>query len=871
MAIFHLDVKNISRSQGRSVVGAAAYRAGERIQDQRLGTEFDFTRKKGIAFSEILAPSNAPGWVKDRAQLWNAVESTEKRKDSRLAREIMIALPKELTQEERIALLKEFCQENFVNNGMIADINMHEDNLENPHAHILLTTREITNNGFGLKVREWNKRESVFEQRHSLQDLTNKHLFEAGHDTKIDCRSLQERGIDLEPGLHLGQAAYQEKGSEKELNFYRAVEHREILRANGERIKQNPTIALEKLTQQQSVFDEYALAKLANQYSADLNQYNEVLAALKSSEEVILLGKNDYGDSVYSTRKMITLEHQMLNHAYELNEKNDHKVDIDVANKVICDKSMTPSQQKAYSHIFNAGDMKIVTGLAGTGKSTLMGIVRETYEAAGYKVAGACLSGIAAQGLQEGSGISCATVDTRLLQWEKGRELLTAKDVLVIDEAGMLGTSKMEKLLSYANDAGAKVILVHDSEQLGAIDAGAPSRALAERFGEVALTDVMRQKSPEMRKATFEFGTGQTEMALTRYEEMGCIHTSAVDESIAQRMLIEAWSSERLETKKSQLILAYTNESVKSLNQMARQVRIEAGEIRSGEKFNVSKGERHFAKGDKIYFLKNDKSLNVKNGTLGTIEKISGDVFNVKIDGKEGRTVSFDIRQYIHCDHGYAATIHKAQGVTVDMAYVLASKHFDRHLTYVACTRHRENLSLFSHHQDFKNEEVLYKTLSRERSKSMAVDFAQVRNIESRNMHELGVNKHGVPQRQLANERLEIKKLNKQFPDKVFSFVRSFEHVKGMVQGIVNLSDNRQMLSVGKGNQSKLIAMSHDFENHLGKQVSIHFDKKGKIVNCSVEGQEKTRMASFDKVARGLDGVSQHICQRPLDDSLEQG
>ncbi len=263
-------------------------------------------------------------------------------------------------------------------------------------------------------------------------------------------------------------------------------------------------------------------------------------------------------------------------------------------------------------------------------------------------------------------------------------------------------------------------------------------------------------------------------------------------------------------------------------------MRIAAGEIERGESFTVAKGEQRFAIGDKVYFLKNDKTLGVKNGSLGIIESIGKHQFNIKLDSKDNKNVSFDIRSYQHLDHGYAATIHKAQGVTVDKTYVLASKHFDRHLTYVACTRHRESLALFAHHKDFKNEELLYKTLSSERSKSMAVDFAQARWIEPRNMHELSLNKQDVSQQQLADERLEIKQLNKQFPDRVFSFARAFEQVKGMVQEIVKLSDNSQMLSVGKGNQSKLVEMSHDFENHLGKHVKIQIDSQGKILRCVV-------------------------------------
>lgn len=832
MAIFHLDVKNVSRSQGRSAVGAAAYRAGERIVDERLGVAFDYSNKKGVAFSEIMAPENAPEWVKDRTQLWNAVEAAETRKDSRLAKEVLVALPNELSQEERVDLIKSYCQTQFVAKGMIADINIHEDNPENPHAHILLTTREITPAGFGLKNRDWNKRELVFDQRRSWQEIANTHLHLTGHDTRIDCRSLQERGIDLEPGLHLGQAPHQAAIRGQGDDFMRFMDHIDILRANGERIIRDPNIALEKLSQQQSVFDEYAIAKLANQYSVDLDQYNEVLTAIKSAKQLVALGENEYGKSTFTTSKMIEMEHHMLNQAYELHTKQGHAVNLAAVTQAVTSSNLNEGQRTAFNHIINTGDLKIVTGFAGTGKSTLMNVAREAFEGSGYKVRGACFSGIATKGLEKEAGIKSATVDACLLQWEQGRERLNKNDVLVIDEAGMLGTDKMNKLLGHANSEGAKVILVHDPEQFGAIEAGAPSRAIARRFGEAELTEVVRQRNPEMSRATYEFATQQTERALTRYEKLGALNMTAADEPIARRMMVEVWASERLEGK-SQLMLAYTNDSVQALNQAAREVRIAAGEIEEGRAFTVAKGQRCFAKGDDVYFLKNDKHLGVQNGALGKIQSIEGSHFQIKAND-DGRVIGLDIRHYNHLDHGYAATIYKAQGVTVNNAYVLASNYFDRHSTYVACTRHKDKLMVFGDQKEFKNRDMMMKTLSRECSKSMAVDYAQARWIKPQNKQDLKLNTNQISQKQLAQERLEIKNLKSYFPSKEFSFAWAYERFRGWLQGVIQLSDKRQMLCLTKNNNMKLVPYHSQLENFLGKEVNILLDKKGGINKCSV-------------------------------------
>lgn len=203
MAIYHFSVQVISRSQGRSAVAAAAYRAGERLQDERYGHTYDYT-KKNVAEHAIAAPENAPAWVKDREQLWNAVEAAEKRKDAQLCREINIALPRELTALQQRELVSTFVAEQFVKRGMIADVAIHRDNPENPHAHIMLTMREITPAGFGQKVREWNDKGLLEAWRAEWAHYANRTLERAGSQERIDHRSLEAQGSDLLPTVHEG-------------------------------------------------------------------------------------------------------------------------------------------------------------------------------------------------------------------------------------------------------------------------------------------------------------------------------------------------------------------------------------------------------------------------------------------------------------------------------------------------------------------------------------------------------------------------------------------------------------------------------------------------------------------------------------------
>ena len=200
MAIYHLRATMISRSAGRSATAAAAYRVGERIEDHRTGLTFDYRARGGVDHVETLAPANAPAWVQDRAALWNAVEAAETRKNSQVAREIRVALPAELGHGQRVELVREFCQREFVARGMVADIALHAPGREgddrNHHAHILLTTREIGPEGFGAKNRDWNAVEMLEGWREAWARDSNRALEQCGHDERIDHRTLEAQRIE---------------------------------------------------------------------------------------------------------------------------------------------------------------------------------------------------------------------------------------------------------------------------------------------------------------------------------------------------------------------------------------------------------------------------------------------------------------------------------------------------------------------------------------------------------------------------------------------------------------------------------------------------------------------------------------------------
>ncbi|MGI4807316.1 MAG: Ti-type conjugative transfer relaxase TraA, partial [Janthinobacterium lividum] len=497
MAIYHLSAKVIQRSAGRSAVAAAAYRSASELLDERLDRSYDYTAKDGVVHSEIMLPDGAPErWhaaddTRDadraaRSRLWNEVESIERRKDAVLAREIEFALPRELSQAEGIALARDFVQQEFVARGMVADLNVHwtrdRDGEVTPHAHVMLSMREIDGDGFGKKQRAWNDVSLLRNWRESWAEMANQRLAELGHDVRIDHRSYADQGIDLVPQNKIGPAGArrEERGEQAE----RAAEHRKIAWDNGEKLLAEPEIALRALTQQHSTFTRQALARFVNRHTNGAEQFAAVMAQVEASPELVQVGRDARGQERLSTREMVRTEERLELAAATMAGRDGHRVGARVVEQavVVAARSglvLGAEQRAALEHVTGGADVALVVGYAGTGKSAMFSVARAAWEQAGCRVRGVALSGIAAEGFEAGSGIASRTIASLEFAWGQERDQLTDRDVLVMDEAGMVGSRQMERVLSAARDAGAKVVLIGDPEQLQAIEAGAAFRALS--------------------------------------------------------------------------------------------------------------------------------------------------------------------------------------------------------------------------------------------------------------------------------------------------------------------------------------------------------------------------------------------------------
>jgi Ti-type conjugative transfer relaxase TraA len=739
VAIYHLSAKIISRSKGQSVVAAAAYRASESLEDERYGSTHDYTRKEGVEHSEILLPDGAPAWMADRQRLWNQVEATERRKDAQLARELEIGLPLELTHDENVALVRDYVRRNFVDQGMVADFSVHEDDPNNPHAHVLLTLREVTAEGFGQKVRSWNAKADLLKWREAWAEMANEHLARAGHAIRIDHRTLEAQGSGLEPGRKIGVG--RERQTQETLPRHiaeRVAAQERIAQENGKAILADPELALRALTHQRSTFTERDIARFLHTRTLGADQFQAAMLKVTTSKDLVALGKDEWGRTRYSTRDMLDTERDLLVRTKVLAGQNAHGVERSRQAAALSRSKLSPEQELAFRHLTGQGDLKALVGVAGSGKSTLLAAARTAWEAEGLTVKGAALSGIAAENLQQASGIRSRTLASYEYGWKQDRDTLGRNDVFVIDEAGLIGTRQLDRMLEAAQKAHAKVVLVGDPEQLQAIEAGAAFRGVIGQVGMVELTQVRRQKEAWAREATQQLASGRTGDALKAYESRGAIVAAPTRED-AQKELLTSWVKDRQSApNESRLILAYTRESVRELNEQARAILKEEGGLSGGQSVATSRGAREFAAGDRILFLRNEKSLGVKNGTLGTVERIGSGALQVRLDGPDEARVAVETKDYADFDHGYASTVHKSQGATVDRTYVLASEYFDRHTSYVALSRHRDSAALFYAQDEFAGStwigravdpgearRQLEYTLSRARPKELAHDYLE--------------------------------------------------------------------------------------------------------------------------------------------------
>ncbi|MFP7675726.1 Ti-type conjugative transfer relaxase TraA [Marivita sp. S0852] len=735
MAIYHLSAQIVGKGGGRSAVAAAAYRHCAKMERQETAEEIDYSRKGGNAHSEFALPKEAPDWLagfaadhttaETSAYFWNAVEAHESRKDAQLMREFVLALPVELTTDQNVELVRDFVARELSARGIVADWAYH-DMEDNPHVHVMTALRPLTEDGFGAKrvplldedgevLRGSDGKiryeqftggmERLREMREGWAEVQNHHLAKHGHDIRVDHRSFEDLGINAIPSKHRGVAAdnMDARGEPSELmtNAKRAA------RENYLRYAEDPSLVLKKITTQKAVFTRHDIAREIHRTDCSTAEFQALFYHVGAHEELVPVAAPAFDpftgeettEPLFSTQTMVELEHRMVQNIQALAQRSGPIIDateLDAAFAQFTEKrgfDLTDQQKMVARHLTGDRGAAALVGYAGAGKSTAIDATRMALERQGYTVVGGALAGIAADNLRVEAGVESRTLASWEYQWAKGDMLPDAKTVFVMDEAGMVSSRQMESITRTLNEAGARMIVLGDARQLQPIQAGAAFRAFVDVTGYAELDSVVRQRELWMREAAIAFGSGRAEEGIAAYLERDVLAWSESDED-ARAALIADWLPYH-QAAADVTIMAHRNTDVIALNAEARERLKAVGGLGEDQPFASERGEKPFATGDRILFLKNERSLGVFNGSTGEVVASARNGLEVRVYGHVD-PITLRANEYNHVDYGYARTIHKEQGNTVDRAFVYLSPTMDAQLSYVALTRHRDEVSLYA-------------------------------------------------------------------------------------------------------------------------------------------------------------------------------
>jgi len=474
-----------------------------------------------------------------------------------------------------------------------------------------------------------------------------------------------------------------------------------------ERVKRNPEAIIEAICDKKESFTGADISRALGKFVRDENLLAGATEQVLTSKALIQIESGE--KPLYSTHEMQRVKASIKEHAATMSATKGHgmpeahqKWAIEKHNALLQQKAgadLSKEQRTAINHLTSDEQLNMAVGLAGTGKSTLLAATNDAWRKQGRRVFGAAISGKAADGLQDASNIESRTLASWQLSWKNGYSELQKGDVFVIDEAGMVGNRQMLKFMKYVKEKEAKLVLVGDPEQLQPINAGTPLKELTQKIEHARLAEIRRQKEDWQRHASLDLAESRTQEAIATYAKRGAVYETNDKIKAITKLVgdyLQDWDKHG--DNHSRIALAYRRKDVHMINQFVRSARKQSGQLTEEKLFQTDHGPRKFGYGERIVFTRNDKDLGVRNGLLATIQSATDKKITVQFDaeGKEKpRTLTFKPDQYSGIDHGYATTIHKSQGVTVDRSFVLSDSQVDKHLTYVAMTRHKESAKLY--------------------------------------------------------------------------------------------------------------------------------------------------------------------------------
>lgn len=601
----------------------------------------------------------------------------------------------------------------------------------------------------------------------------------------------------------------------------------------GKRLIDEPTLAFDTLTRSQSTFKFSDLEKYVQRNTGSEAQMLAALDAILNSPEIVRQVVD--GHERFTTREILKIETDLLTSADALAAVNSKAVSTSARENATSTRQFNEGQAQAFDLLTSEKRIAVVNGAAGTGKSYVLAAMREAYEADGYKLYGAILQGKTAEDLERDSGIKSQTMHSFLSALDKGTIRLDKKAVVVVDEAGMIGSRQMQKLLAHVEKSGASIRLVGDVKQLAAVDFGSAFSALSERVPLASLTDIRRQTVAWQSKASVALSQHNIKDAINAYVKHDLVK-QAETQTDAKAALVQQWAEDRTaDPTKKQIVIAHTNIERKELNRMMRAVLKEQGALGNESTFKTATGLQKFAEHDQIMFTKNDyDSLKIKNGTTATIEKLDGKIIEARLP--DGRLLKIDTEHYQHIEHGYALTVYKTQGMTVDRAYLLASNGLTAENAYVGMTRHKDNLSVHYSAEQFKDKAALIKSMSRTSAKEFSAEKPstnqEIKKSDSVVDHLLRDAKAQQLARKEQGDGREFGTINKALDaHRVLAYVSKMQGVDISLYSVTKGKDGTDRIQVSE-------KVAYSVSDFLTKEINLDWHTEAKPILRELSAQQ---------------------------------
>ncbi len=450
-----------------------------------------------------------------------------------------------------------------------------------------------------------------------------------------------------------------------------------------------------------------------------------MIAAIAAHPETIRLFDPEMKEEIgWTLRSIRDQERATLARAISLAASGRHEVGTKFIRAVAREMTLDDEQVEAVRHVLDEGSLKILEGRAGTGKSHTLSAVRQAAERDGYEVIGLAPTNAVAQDLRD-SGFRRATTLQSLLWYrehapEHANAQVPGKSLVIVDEAAMLSTELLDRLTRLAVETGAKLVLVGDDRQLASIERGGVFSDIRERIGSATLSAVRRQHQDWARQAARDFAEGRFREGLEAYEAHGLIHWQE-DLEETRATLLERWSADTETSRGKRFVFAYTNEEVRRLNDALQAIEIARGRVRDCITLETERGTLSVGVGDRIAFRGTWKPKGIYAGALATVASIEGTRMTVRSD--RGREIVFDNREFTNIDLGYAGTIYRGQGKTLDQTYLLHTHHWRDAASYVAMTRARAQTEVFVGRDQAPSLRALSAQMARQSSRGSTLRY----------------------------------------------------------------------------------------------------------------------------------------------------